>query len=248
MSYLLVSVKWATPTRRREADSGASYPSAEVFRSASLGVSVCSFRPASPSSVSNRRDLPNFTNEIRRCHFFCFPVEDVRRNGGLVHVEERDVIAGYFAKQNDELHKALGSTAAASWVGHHQYCAGQRLHRQAVLHCACPHGRGHYFRHTVLARPGNFSRRVCRGPQALRLRAAGHLAQTCANSVHSERASYGFDIRSACPVAKSTGNETCSCTISHLPLILRNTSVTRATSSFFEPSLPVNVVSSMWCA
>jgi hypothetical protein len=32
---------------------------------------------------------------------------------------------------------------------------------------------------------------------------------------------HGFDIKSACPVFKSTGNDTCSCTTSHFPFIFR---------------------------
>jgi hypothetical protein len=45
------------------------------------------------------------------------------------------------------------------------------------------------------------------------------------------RPHYGFDARSGLPVFRSTGTETCSCTISHLPLIFRYTSVTRTVRS-----------------
>ena len=45
-----------------------------------------------------------------------------------------------------------------------------------------------------------------------------------------------FESKSAFPVSKSTGKEMCSWTISHLPLSLRNTSVTRLTMSNPVPS------------
>lgn len=56
---------------------------------------------------------------------------------------------------------------------------------------------------------------------------------------------YSFDSMSACPVAKSTGNELCSSTISHFPLIFRSTSVVRTTACVCFPSLSVKEPSAM---
>lgn len=56
---------------------------------------------------------------------------------------------------------------------------------------------------------------------------------------------YCFDSMSACPVAKSTGNELCSSTISHFPLIFRSTSVVRTTACVCFPSLSVKEPSAM---
>ena len=55
---------------------------------------------------------------------------------------------------------------------------------------------------------------------------------------------HGLEARSALPVARSTGTETCSWTISHLPLALRRTSVTRILTSIGLPSfrLPATCV------
>ena len=47
--------------------------------------------------------------------------------------------------------------------------------------------------------------------------------------------SYGVDIRSGLPVAKSTGTEKCSWTMSHRPPILRYPSVVRRVNSMFWP-------------
>ena len=46
---------------------------------------------------------------------------------------------------------------------------------------------------------------------------------------------YGFDSKSGSLVSRSTGTETCSCTMSQLPLILRYTSVTRTVRSIGSP-------------
>lgn len=46
---------------------------------------------------------------------------------------------------------------------------------------------------------------------------------------------YGLESRSALPVSRSTGTETCSCTMSHLRWIFRYTSVTLTTKSAGEP-------------
>src|ERR1700687_5476182 len=46
---------------------------------------------------------------------------------------------------------------------------------------------------------------------------------------------YGFELRSAFPVARSTGTETCSCAISHLPSRFWYPSVTRVVKSCTVP-------------
>src|ERR1700693_1835969 len=48
---------------------------------------------------------------------------------------------------------------------------------------------------------------------------------------------YGFDCRSALPVAKSIGAEICWCTITHLPCFFCRQSVTRVVRSIGVPSL-----------
>ena len=62
-----------------------------------------------------------------------------------------------------------------------------------------------------------------------------------AGSPTAERttSSYSEDIKSAFPVAKSTGKDSCSCTINHFPLIFLKTSVTRTAMFTREPFLSV---------
>jgi hypothetical protein len=51
------------------------------------------------------------------------------------------------------------------------------------------------------------------------------------------RRSYGFDLRSGSPVARSTGTETCSMVTSQWPSIFRYASVTRTVKSTRSPLL-----------
>ena len=57
--------------------------------------------------------------------------------------------------------------------------------------------------------------------------------------------SYGFESRSAFPVARSTGNDPCSCTINHFPLIFLRQSVRRNVISALLPSFAAPVMRTM---